>query len=299
VGNTEHNYSARSMTAFAKTQVDTEYGRFSWEIRSVNQRYLDISPRLPDAFRHLESALRQSIKNAISRGKLDVSLNYDIALHQDKLTINHTVFEPLTEAISQVQQALPEATQVNPLDILTWPGVLQEPQDTPSSEADKVVLDALNQSINALIEHRTREGQALAKLILERCHHITQQLQHLEPVLPDILAAHSTKLKTKIMDLSGHVDESRWHQEVALIAQKTDITEEIDRLYTHLKEVTHILTQTPPETPIGRRLDFLMQELNREANTLGSKSNDTRITQTSVELKVLIEQMREQVQNIE
>lgn len=293
-------YSARSMTAFARVQENAQFGRFSWEIRSVNQRYLEINPRLPDAFRHLENEIRNLIKEHIFRGKLDVSLSYEITQSQSGMQVNQDILTPLTQAISEVQQSLPEATHVNPLDVLQWPGVLQT--ETSSQQQEKIehtVLSKLEETLKLLGEHRQREGQALAKLIMERCEQIETQVQQLEPRLPDILQGHIEKLKQRILSLSDQVDEQRFHQEVAVLAQKMDIAEELDRLRTHLDEVSHILTKQQQYAPIGRRLDFLMQELNREANTLGSKSIDKQISQTSVELKVLIEQMREQVQNIE
>lgn len=295
-------YSAKSMTAFAKTQTSpsNQTDRFSWEIRSVNQRYLEINPRLPDAFKHLENDLRNQLKAMIHRGKIDISLSYDNAASQTGMQVNMEVLQPLTQAINQVQQTMPEATQVNPLEILQWPGVLQQEQSADKQKLiDKNIIMALTQTIEMLNEHRQREGQALAQLILDRCELITEQLNQLEPELPNILQNQVSKLKERILNLTEQVDEQRLHQEIAMLAQKMDVAEEVDRLRTHLNEVQHILTQDQQGKPIGRRLDFLMQELNREANTLGSKSIDQKTSQTSVELKVLIEQMREQVQNIE
>ncbi len=298
------NYSARSMTAFAKMQNHgdpaSKLGRFSWEIRSVNQRYLEINPRLPDAFKHIENALRQTIKQQIHRGKVDISLSFENPSASLEMTVNQDVLTPLTQAINQIQTALPEAAQVNPLEVLQWPGVLQQEQSSAQQEEiDTALLQQLSATLELLNEHRQREGQALAGFILERCSQIKMLLKQLEPQLPEILENHINKLKQRILGLTDQVDESRFHQEVAVLAQKMDVMEEIDRLHTHLDEVQHILNENQENKPIGRRLDFLMQELNREANTLGSKSIDQRISQTSVELKVLIEQMREQVQNIE
>jgi len=293
-------FSANSMTAFAKIQENGQNGRFSWEIRSVNQRYLEINPRLPDAFKHIENDLRSVIKDTLSRGKIDVSLSYENDASETNMQVNTKILLPLTEAISQVQQAMPEATQVNPLEVLQWPGVLQqEKNEDDQNQVDQTLLAKLSEALGLLNQHRQREGQALAQLILDRCSQITEQLEQLEPKLPEILQAHVDKLKQRIEKLTDQVDEQRFHQEVAVLAQKMDVAEEIDRLHTHLKEVEFILTAEPDNKPIGRRLDFLMQELNREANTLGSKSINPLISQTSVELKVLIEQMREQVQNIE
>ncbi|WP_038126691.1 YicC/YloC family endoribonuclease [Thiomicrorhabdus sp. Milos-T2] len=304
----QKKYNAKSMTAFARTQENTSLGRFSWEIRSVNQRYLEINPRLPDAFRHLEPDIRNLLKKQIARGKIDISLSFENSHNDNKMQVNQTVLQPLTQAINEVQQSIIEATQVNPLEILKWPGVLQT--NTHDEDAQKLqkaldseLLNALQTATTLFNENRLREGQALAELINNRCQSISKQIQNLEPQLEEILQRHIDKLTQRIKTLTEQLDEGRFHQEIAILAQKMDIFEEIDRLKTHIIEVKHILSTQPDQNnkilPIGRRLDFLMQELNREANTLGSKSIDTQISQTSVELKVLIEQMREQVQNIE
>lgn len=296
----QSNFNIFSMTAFAKLQENHELGRFSWEVRSVNQRYLEINPRLPDAFRHLESELRNSIKGTLHRGKVDVSLSFENTISGNQLQINHEVLTPLVQAISEVQQSLPEATQVSPLDILKWPGVMQtENKDVEQTALDKILISGLNSTLQQLQSHRLREGQALAVLINERVLKIQQHLAELKPRITDIVQEHTQKLKQRLTQIAEELDESRLHQEIALLAQKLDVSEELDRIQTHLNEVNHILTQNQAGNPVGRRLDFLMQELNREANTLGSKSTNSQLTQTSVELKVLIEQMREQVQNIE
>ena len=293
-------HASKSMTAFAKNQINSSRGRFSWEIRSVNQRYLEINPRLPDAFRHLENEMRNQVKSMIHRGKLDVSLSFENPNANLGMELNQPAFEALQEAISQIQQNLPEATQVNPLEVLQWPGILQHEQSADQQkEIDQAVLDGLQQSLVLLDEHRLREGQALAQLIIERVFTIRQYLDDLEPLLPEILNRHVEKLKQRILNLSEQLDEQRLHQEVAILAQKMDVAEEIDRIRTHLVEVEHNLASNMLGKPVGRRLDFLMQELNREANTLGSKSIHVITTQVAVELKVLIEQMREQIQNIE
>ncbi|MDX1352261.1 MAG: YicC/YloC family endoribonuclease [Thiomicrorhabdus sp.] len=303
------NYFANSMTAFSRTQEQASFGQFSWEIRSVNQRYLEITPRLPDIFRHLETTIRNQIKQQIARGKVEISLQFEFTQTPAQIQVNQAVLTTLTAAVSKVQHSMPEATHLNPLEVLQWPGVLKEHSgQIAQDDWDKTVLDALERALALFCQHRLREGQGLAQSIIERCYKISQQIALLEPKLPQILERHCNKLKQRIADLCSEMDDNRFHQEVAIMAQKMDVHEEIDRLKIHLSEVQHILTkgqQTPDNTdsnsiaPIGRRLDFLMQELNREANTLGSKAIDTQISQTSVELKVLIEQIREQVQNIE
>ena len=305
---TTANYLANSMTAFARTQEKTPFGEFSWEVRSVNQRYLEINPRLPDGYHFLEPTIRNHVKQHLSRGKVDITLQLDLYENTSHMQIDQGALQSLSNAIHHVQQTLVSANQINPLEVLKWPGVLQESRSNNLQEAiEKPLLTGLDNALKLFCEHRLREGQSLALMIMERCDTIATHLAQLEPQLAEIVKNHGQKLKKRIADLHAEIDEQRFHQELALLAQKADITEEIDRIKVHLAEVRHILSQprSNPEAssiliaPIGRRLDFLMQELNREANTLGSKAIDTLMSQTSVELKVLIEQMREQVQNIE
>ncbi len=290
--------TVKSMTAFARNQSNFYLGTFSWEIRSVNHRYLEINPNLADAYRFLEMPLREMLKKNLSRGKVDITLTVDLSQNDQGLQVNQAVLQPLSEAICEVQRTLPEASQVNPLEILKWPGIFKENSLSPLDETatETALLTGLEECLQQLNANRLREGQALTELILQRCQSIDSQIRLLEPIMPDILENQIVRLKQRILTLSDQFDESRLHQEIAILAQKMDIEEELDRLRTHLKEVLHVLN-TPGS--IGRRLDFLMQELNREANTLGSKSIDKRTTQASVELKVFIEQIREQVQNIE
>ncbi|GKT12858.1 MAG: hypothetical protein ISEC1_P1849 [Thiomicrorhabdus sp.] len=289
----------KSMTAFSKTQGHFSQGSFSWEIRSVNHRYLEIQPKLPDQFRFLEMTVRETLKKQLARGKVDIFLTIKLDEQTNSFQVNQAVLQPLSEAVCTIQHTLMEATNVNPLELLKWPGVLA-PQQNDSAEQVKsdqaLMINLLTETVNQLTEHRLREGKALAALILQRCETIKKRLHEVQPLLPEILNRHIDKLKARIFSLTEQNDDERLHQEIAILAHKMDIDEELDRLATHLKEVQHVLKQSGA---IGRRLDFLMQELNREANTLGSKSIDSRISQLSVELKVLIEQMREQVQNIE
>ena len=296
--------TVKSMTAFARVQKNSSLGLYSWEVRSVNQRYLEINPRLPDAYRHLEPAIRELLKKQVARGKIDISLSFEIGSSQNSMQVNIELLESLNTAINQVQQTIEQASQVNPLEALKWPGMLQQNVSCPEQEIlDNELLNSLQTALELFAEHRIREGQALAQLIHARCNTIAQQIKLLEPELPTLLDNHTLKLKQRIQSLTDKMDEDRFHQEVAVLAQRMDVSEEIDRLKTHLNEVEHTLSgkgALPNHlNPIGRRLDFLMQELNREANTLGSKAIDIKLAQTSVELKVLIEQMREQVQNIE
>ncbi|WP_243750643.1 YicC/YloC family endoribonuclease [Thiomicrorhabdus marina] len=291
-----------SMTAFARSQHqlqdENSQTQFSWELRSVNQRYLEINFRINDNLRYLEMPIREQLKANFARGKIDVSLSIKQS-NAASLQLNSATLQALNEAICEVQQQLPEATALNPLELLQWPGVLQE-QDDSFAEQEKdlqhALLAGLEQTIADLKAHRAREGDALKTMIEQRCEAIEKILANLQPILSDIQQNQVMKIRQRLEHLQANVEEQRLHQEIALLAQKIDVAEELDRLAVQVKEVRHVLQSGEP---IGRRLDFLMQELNREANTLGSKSVDSRTSQASVDLKVLIEQMREQVQNIE
>lgn len=285
----------KSMTASAHLSHDFEKGQIHWDIRAVNQRFLELNFRLPEAARALEMPLREACKKVLQRGKLDIGLRYELHQNQQGYMIDKLQLQQLSQAINQIQLTLPEATQINPLDLLNWPGLLANSQAS-LTDYQTEILTSFNLALEQLNQAREREGAQLAEMLNQRCQAIRQQLADLNPLLPEILAQHQAKLRARVAEVSEQFDETRLTMEFAILAQKADITEEIDRLHTHLDEVERVITQ--PDA-IGRRLDFLMQELNREANTLGSKSIDVRSTQTSVELKVLIEQMREQVQNIE
>lgn len=284
-----------SMTASANLTQRLDSSSWQWEIRTVNQRFLELNFRLPENARHLEMALRQRCKQVLERGKLDITLRYQTPPLQQSLQINTALLQQLTQAINQVQLALPEATQVNPLDILNWPGILANVAPEENS-LDDALLASFEQALTQLNMARRQEGEALANVIQQRVEAMRAQIVHLRPLMTEILQAHRQRLQAKLDELAANVDEQRLAAELVLLAQKADIDEELDRLQHHLGEVERVIRQPGA---IGRRLDFLMQELNREANTLGSKSIDTRTTEVSVELKVLIEQMREQVQNIE
>lgn len=284
-----------SMTAFSRVNQAIPGALIEWEIRSVNQRFLELNFKLPDNYRHLEMIFRDQCKKLLQRGKLDISLKVQQHNEIESLPINQRLLSQLTEAICEIQQRLPEATQVNPLDILNWPGLIQQPS-LSSDELQKIIIQNFNKALEQLNESREREGQQLATLILQRTQSIRQIIDELQPLISIILQQQQQRMRQRIGELSTSLDETRLAMEIALLAQKLDIAEELDRLLTHLNEVVRVIKQPGA---IGRRLDFLMQELNREANTLGSKSIDSRSTQASIELKVLIEQIREQVQNIE
>ena len=287
----------RSMTGFSRREAKLPWGTTVWEIRSVNHRYLEPSFRLPEDFREIKPHLRDAMRKALQRGKVEASLM--ILWEQEaetELGINLNRVAQLTKAAQQINNLLGDAASpVNALDILKWPGVIQK-QELDREAMQAVVLELFNSALEGLIEHRTREGNELEQLILQRLDAVSAQVVAVRARLPEILQTQREKLHAKLAALQVDLDPDRLEQEIVLLAQKADVDEELDRLDTHVIEVKRSLKQ---DESLGRRLDFLMQELNREANTLSSKSIVSDTTQAAVELKVLIEQMREQVQNIE
>ena len=289
-----------SMTAFARHETHQAWGSLSWEIRSVNQRYLEPSFRLPESLRDLEPLLRNQLRQSLSRGKLDILLKYYPSQNTGKLEINTDLLDQLIAAADQVYSRTPAAA-LNPLELLNWQGVMQNaPADASLEATQQVVKQAalalFERTLADLKAHRLREGAELSRLIEERLNQMNQHLATANNYLPEALDAWRNNLLERANKLLIEADPARLEQELLLLAQKQDITEELDRLATHIKEVRLALTT---QQPLGRRLDFLMQEMNREANTLGSKAISIAMTQVAVELKVLIEQMREQIQNIE
>jgi len=287
----------RSMTGFARREAKLPWGTLVWEIRSVNHRYLEPSFRLPEDFREIEPHLRDAMRKALQRGKVEASLNVQWEQEgESDLGINLTKIAQLTKAAQQINSLLGAiAAPVNALDILRWPGVIQK-QELDREQMHNAALELFDLALEGLIEHRSREGAELQQLIINRLDNVSAQVVNVRALMPEILAAQREKLQTKLAALQVDLDPERLEQEIVLLAQKADVDEELDRLDTHVIEVKRSLKQTDS---LGRRLDFLMQELNREANTLSSKSIVSETTQAAVELKVLIEQMREQVQNIE
>jgi uncharacterized protein (TIGR00255 family) len=286
----------RSMTAFARHEEQTELGSLSWEIRSVNHRYLEVSFRLEESFRPFEMAMRKLISDTLSRGKVEVALRYRVPEQaQNALQMNIGLAKTVMENYQQLASFTDNAAPIDVLRVMQWPGVIQtESLDQDALQA--TVLNSLKHALDDLVATREREGAALEQMIIQRCEQINDIAEQTKIRLPDILASHRQKLSDRITELEVSLEPERLEQEMVLLAQKADVAEEIDRLQNHVNEVKHTLKRNEP---IGRRLDFLMQELNREANTLGSKSIDTDTTRYSVDLKVLIEQMREQIQNIE
>ncbi|MBT8091938.1 MAG: YicC family protein [Gammaproteobacteria bacterium] len=285
-----------SMTGFARESVETDIGTLTWEIRAVNHRYLDVQFRLPDDLRPKEQLFRQQASVVLGRGKIECALYFQRAEHQDsELQIDTGLVELIGHRISELTSKLPNVAAANPIEILRWPGVvMQNNVDTePLFEQSGALLDKALAAIQGM---RASEGARIAEMLEARCVEIEAIAAGVRRRMPAVLDAIRTKQKERIDKLEIEADPSRLETELALIAQKLDVDEELDRLESHLVEIRDA---TGSGKPVGRRLDFLMQELNREANTLGSKSADAETTKAAVDLKVLIEQMREQVQNIE
>ncbi len=286
----------RSMTGFARREQKHPWGTLTWEIRSVNHRYLEPSFRLPEALREIEPKLRNSVRKKLQRGKLEASLHLQLEEGGSQvLGLNLERVRQLAQAGRQIGAELDQAAPISPLDVLKWPGVIQQ-QELDRELLQTIAVDLFDSALEQLIEHRSREGVELEQFILQRLDAISTQVVQLRQRLPEILVNQREKLQTKIAALQVELEPDRLEQEIVLMAQKADVEEELDRLDTHVIEVKRSLKQT---NSLGRRLDFLMQELNREANTLSSKAIVADTTLAAVELKVLIEQMREQIQNIE
>jgi uncharacterized protein (TIGR00255 family) len=286
----------RSMTAFARRELDTETGVLSWEIRSLNHRYLEPGLRLPEELRAAEATVRERLGKRLSRGKVECTCRYrPLATSSVPVDIDADNLARLLSACEQVAAGLPAVAPMNPLDLLRWPGVLRENVvDTEPLVSSALAL--LEQTLDDLVTSREREGEQIAALLQQRCDAMSDLVVRAREMLPGIRAALRTRLESRLADLEVPADPGRLEQELVLQLQKLDVDEEMDRLENHIGEVRRVLKR---REPVGRRLDFLMQELNREANTLGSKSVSSDTTVISVELKVLIEQMREQVQNVE
>ncbi len=286
----------RSMTAFARSESEQPWGSAQLELRSVNNRYLDIAPRLPDELRPLEPVVRERIGEKLGRGKLDCVFKISYASDRDTaFTVNLPLAEQVVRAVEQIQPLLGNTNGVTPMEVLRWPGVIEA--STPDLKAiQSTALELLDGALNELIEMRTREGEKITAMILKRCENMEAIVSALRVRAPQVVDEIRRKLETRLEELKAQPDQERLEQEMLYMAQKLDITEELDRLDAHLSEVRRVLES---DEPVGRRLDFLMQELNREANTIGSKSSDAETTRSSVDLKVFIEQIREQVQNVE
>ncbi len=286
----------KSMTGFARCQSQHALGMLTWEIRTVNHRYLEISLRLPEEMRSYEARYRELINTHLSRGKIECHLRFKPeAVNNNEIEINREFASALVKACQQLNDIVHQPSEINTVDILKWPGVVKETAQDMKPMLD-ASLELLESALSELIENREREGEQLRDIILQRRTAMQELVADLRPQLPEIQQRYREKLLLRLQELQAEPDRERLEQELVYLAQKMDVDEELDRLDAHIKELDLVLQR---DEAVGRRLDFLMQELNREVNTLGSKSIDINTTQASVELKVLIEQMREQVQNIE
>ena len=283
-----------SMTAFSRQEITADWGHASWEIRSVNQRYLETNIRMPEHLRSLEPILRERFRKRLQRGKVECNLRFEPSDNQGTLSINRTLAKQVIEQANWViQQA--KTGSLNPLEVLKWPGVIATPEQD-MDQINKTLLAQFDLAMDEFLNARASEGENLKVMITTRLDAISKLVSQVRQHMPDILTWQRERLTKKFSDLNIELDNSRLEQELVMLAQKVDVAEELDRLDSHVSEANKIMKKGGA---CGRRLDFMMQEFNREANTLASKSINSDITQASVELKVLIEQMREQIQNIE
>ncbi len=286
----------RSMTAFARAEGVFDWGSLVWELRSVNHRYLEVYPKLPEGYRDLEQTVRETVRKKLNRGKVELQLRVQTDTESSSaIEVDMQRAQEVVSALTSINELLPKQGSIGPATVLNWPGV------QVLSEIDRKIIlkDAatvLNKALDELLDTRSREGAELKTFIETRLVSISEITKQVREKLPEILDRQRQNLKERLEELTSELDNQRVEQEIVILAQKADVDEEIDRLDAHVTEVARVLKQ---KGPVGRRLDFLMQEMNREANTLSSKSIVTETTKCAVELKVLIEQMREQIQNIE
>ncbi len=285
-----------SMTGFARKELAGDWGTLAWEIRSVNHRYLELFFRLPEEARPLEGSLRERVAQHISRGKLECTLRLDKRSGVgEPFTVNQALLEHVQAEAQKLAGAMSGAAPLNPLELLRWPGVTEEVQRDPAS-LHAAAADLLGVALESLNAARAREGERIAEMLSSRCTRLTKLVGEVQARLPEVRERLREKLRERLDKLDVAADPARFEQELVLLVQKMDVDEELDRLGSHVEEALAIMAR---DEPVGRRLDFLLQEFNREANTLASKSQDTDTTRAAVEMKVLIEQMREQVQNVE
>jgi uncharacterized protein (TIGR00255 family) len=285
----------RSMTAFARRESQGDWGVLTCEIRTVNHRYLEPSFRLPESLRELESRFREQLRAKLGRGKVDVTLRFQSTETSPRLEIDESMANAVNEAATHINRMLDNPADLNALDILRWPGVLV-PAEQDYGAAKKAADGLFAEVIAELVSAREREGERLRPLFEERLAIMGTLVADVRAMMPTLLKAQEESLRHRFEQAKVELDPDRLAQEMVMLAQKSDVAEELDRLDAHTREVSDVLQG---DDAVGRKLDFLMQELNREANTLSSKSIDARVTRAAVDLKVLIEQMREQVQNVE
>ena len=285
-----------SMTAFSRQQQEQKWGSLTWEIRSVNHRYLETSVRLPESLRALENGVREAVRKRLTRGKVECALRFQSeAKVSSDLHLNTKLIQQLVQANIEIEQITGTSVSLNNMEVLRWPGVIEE-QDFDKTSIEKQALSLFSAALDDLVATREREGAELQGFIQQRIDSVREIVVSIRNKMPEILAKQKQNILDRLADLQAELEPTRLEQEVSLLTQKADVEEELDRLDSHLNEVERVLGTKGQK---GRRLDFLMQELNREANTLSSKSIVVETTLNAVELKVLIEQMREQIQNVE
>ena len=284
-----------SMTAFSRIEIKGDWGNAVWEIRSVNQRFLETYFRLPEQFRGIEPVLRERFRKQLNRGKVECNLRFNAnPANKSELALNEKLALQLIEHANWIN-AHTLNSQVNPIEVMRWPGVMEAPEsDMSAIQAE--LLAAFDQALKDFIEARASEGANLKVMIEQRLDAISAEADKVQTYMPEVIAWQRNRIIEKFTDAKIDLDSGRVEQELVLLAQKMDVAEELDRLNSHVSETKKILKKGGAQ---GRRLDFMMQEFNREANTLGSKSINTDVTASAVELKVFIEQMREQIANIE
>jgi uncharacterized protein (TIGR00255 family) len=285
-----------SMTAFSRQQNEQEWGSLTWEVRSVNHRYLETSVRLPESLRALENGVREAVRKRLTRGKVECALRFQSeAKISSDLHLNTTLIKQLVQANVEIEQITGTSSNLSNMEVLRWPGVIEE-QDFDKTSIEKQALSLFGAAMDDLVATREREGAELQGFIKKRIDSVREIVVNVRNKMPEILVKQKQNILDRLAELQAELEPARLEQEVSLLAQKADVEEELDRLDSHLNEVERVLNAKGQK---GRRLDFLMQELNREANTLSSKSIVVETTLSAVELKVLIEQMREQIQNVE
>ncbi|GAB4393998.1 MAG: YicC family protein [Gammaproteobacteria bacterium] len=287
---------AQSMTAYARHSYANEHGQFTWELRAVNHRYLDIALYLPELLREIEMPLRKQLREYLQRGKIECWLRYQpVSTQATQVTTNQALADALINLHQSLKATVSEAQPINLMQIMQWPGVVSLNNEIDASMV-QLIIQEFDVVLKQLITTRAREGAALIELIKQRCQQIKQCLQIVRRHAHDLINLQRQQLHARCAELQLTIEPERLEQEIVLLVQKNDIHEEIDRLDTHLTELNHVLATSGS---IGRRLDFLIQEMNREVNTIGSKSNLAELRQAVVDIKVLLEQIREQIQNIE
>lgn len=288
--------SIKSMTSFVQHHGQGDWGTAVWELRTVNNRYFDQTMRLPEELRELEPRIRELTRKYLQRGKLECQLRFKSkSADTASLAVDQHLLKSIMQAGKQVSAVVPDAIPFRLIDLLKWPGIISV-QEVDVTAISTILVALYEEALQKLVAAREREGSALKEIILSRLQTMQHHIQKIMQLQPTILKTQREQLTQRIAEIEVEYDVPRFEQELVLLAQKSDVMEELERLTTHASEVERI---TKEGGVVGRQLDFFMQELNREANTLGAKSVNTEMTQTVVELKILIEQMREQIQNIE